>query len=113
MKAFFTRFFFLGILFLYNPFVFAAQVSSPGIGGLAEEVVEGPMTVLLNVMVMICYFVGVLLIVGGVSKYFLHRKSPQMAPLSTVIVYFILGILAILLPLTLRLMSVPINLNIF
>jgi hypothetical protein len=101
------------IIFLSTPFVFAIQpIQAAGLGDLAEKVVEGPLTIILNLVDDTCYILGAGLILASISKYFTHRRSPQMVPISTVFVYLILGILTCLLPLTLYLMNVPITLGI-
>lgn len=104
------------IIFLFAPFVFATQSLKPiqaaGLGDLAGKIVEGPLTIILNLVDDTCYILGAALILTAINKYFVHRRNPQMVPIGTVITYLILGLLTCLLPFTLYLMNVPINLSI-
>lgn len=50
-----------------------------------------------------CIFTGVYLLTAGFVNYKEHRNNPKLIPLSTVIVYFILGLAVIGIPFLSRL----------
>lgn len=50
-----------------------------------------------------CIFTGVYLVTSGFVNYKEHRNNPKLIPLSTVIVYFILGLAVIGIPFLSRL----------
>jgi hypothetical protein len=87
------------LLFILPTSVLAQQIKPGGLGSMAGQVVEGPMSILLNFMDDACYVAGIILLVVGFSKYLRHRENPQEVPLSTPIVYIILAVAVILLPL--------------
>jgi hypothetical protein len=70
-----------------------------GFGRMASHLVRGPMTVLMSFMDDACYVAGVILLLVAFNKYLRYRENPQETPISTPIVYLILGIGVILLPL--------------
>jgi len=70
-----------------------------GFGRMAGQLVRGPMTVLMNFMDDACYVAGVILLLVCFNKYLRYRENPQETPISTPIVYLILGVGVILLPL--------------
>lgn len=98
-------------LFFLTPIVFAKEKIS-SLGGFADSITQGPLTSLLSVVNGVCYLVGAGLILVGIAKFFTYRRNPHAAPLSSVIVYILLGIICLLLPMTLGLMNVPIGIHI-
>lgn len=74
---------------------FAAQKS--GIGGVASNMME-PVSVLTDFVHSACLLLGGIFFFAAVVKYFEHRRSPTMVPVSTVVFLFIAAIVLILLP---------------
>lgn len=90
---------------------FAMADSNEGISALLNELIQGPLMTFLRFVDETCYILGIGLVIAGISKYFTHRRNPQMVPLSTVIVYIILGVTTFLLPFVLYLMNASTNLT--
>ena len=82
--------------FLY-PLSSYAQ-DSEGLGEMADKLVEGPLYGLYGFMKGVCVVVGVSLLIAAFNKYRWYRRNPQEVPISTPIVYVLLGILMIALP---------------
>ena len=79
-------------VFAYN------DEEATGLGRMASHMIQGPMTILMHFIDDACYVAGIVLLLVGFNKYMRHRQNPQEIPISTPIVYFILGIVIILLP---------------
>jgi hypothetical protein len=94
MKKLINGFFCLYVFFLSFP-VLAVH---GGLGGMANQVVQGPLAILWNFMDDACYVAALILFLIGFSKYMHHRRSPQEIPISTPIFYVILAIVMALLP---------------
>jgi len=54
--------------------------------------------VLTKVMWAACIIVGIALIAAGFTQFQIHRRNPKLVPLTTPIMYLILGVAAISLP---------------
>ena len=67
-----------------------------GIGSMADSILE-PVGVFSSFVHAAIIVVGASLLFGSLIKYFEHKRSPLMVPLSTVIFMFILGVCAIAL----------------
>lgn len=82
-------------LFLLPILAFAN--SSLGVGTVAQNVME-PVTLFSDFINTGCLLIGGCFLFASVIKYFEHRRSPLMVPLSTVIFLFIAGAILIALP---------------
>ena len=93
--------FLCGAILLFPLQVFAYNgggTTTTGLGTIAHQMVEGPMTIIMGFMDDACYVAGAVLLLVGFTKFLRYRQNPQETPLSTPIVYAILGIGVILLP---------------
>lgn len=88
-----TAFFIL--LALFCPTMVWAET---GLGSVAESMVQGPLTIIMNFIDDACYVAGIIMLLVGFNKYLRYRQNPQETPISTPIVYVILGVAIILLP---------------
>jgi len=79
-------------------FAYNGDDETTGFGTMASHMVQGPMTILMHFIDDACYVAGIVLLLVGFSKFMRYRRNPQETPISTPIVYFILGVLVILLP---------------
>jgi len=68
-----------------------------GLGGMAQRLAGGPLEGLYSFMRGVCLLVGIVLLMVAVNKYQRHRMNEQEVPISTPIVYAILGAVMILL----------------
>lgn len=71
--------------------------------GEASEVLLTGTSFLTKFFWAACIFAGVYLLTAGIVNYKEHRNNPKMVPLSTVIVYVILGLIIIGIPFLSRL----------
>lgn len=87
------------LLFLLPLLVFAAQHKAglPGIGNVAQNMME-PVSVMADLIDTACFVLGGSFVLASVVKYFEHKRSPLMVPISTVVFLFIVGIVLIGLP---------------
>ncbi|MGD9108389.1 MAG: hypothetical protein PVI75_04380 [Gammaproteobacteria bacterium] len=83
------------LIALFCPTMVWAQT---GLGSMAESMVQGPLTIIMQFIDDACYVAGIILILVGFNKYLRYRQNPQETPISTPIVYFLLGVAIILLP---------------
>lgn len=67
------------------------------LGGIADTLFVGA-DVLTRFFWVACILVGVFLLTGCMVHYKEHRNNPKVVPLFTVIVYLILGLVAISIP---------------
>lgn len=84
------------LFFLFSQAVFAANELS--LGRVADNITE-PIQVVSAFVSVGCLIVGVACLFATVVKYFEHRRSPLMVPISTVIFLLIAGIALVVLPL--------------
>jgi len=84
------------LLLLFSGVVFAA---SSGLGQVADNLM-GPVDFLSNFVYSACFIVGGGFIFASIIKYFEHKRSPLMVPISTPIFLFIAGLILVLLPFT-------------
>lgn len=87
------------LLFPLQVFAYNGDDGTTGFGKMAGQLVQGPMTILMSFMDDACYVAGVVLLLVAFNKYLRYRENPQETPISTPIVYLVLGIGIILLPL--------------
>lgn len=83
-------------LCLLSDMVFAAS-SGEGIAKVAGQV-EGQITAIANLLVIVAYVAGVGFALGGVIKFKAHRDNPQQVPLSAPIVLLAVGACLLFLP---------------
>ena len=67
------------------------------VGAVADTLFSGT-NILTRFFWVACILVGVFLLTGCMVHYKEHRNNPKLVPLSTVITYFILGLIAISIP---------------
>jgi hypothetical protein len=91
-------FFYSVFLCLIPLIAFAAnQPGAPGMGGVAQYMME-PVGLLNDFVNAACFLFGGSFLFAAVIKYFEHRRSPLMVPISTVVYLVIAGMLLIILP---------------
>jgi len=98
LKYWLRAVFFLGMILFCPVIALAEDGGVTGFGAMAGQIVQGPLTIVMNFMNDACYVAGVVLLLVGFNKYLRYRQNPQETPISTPIVYFILGVVVILLP---------------
>lgn len=81
------------------PFSAFAEEGPASFGKMAGDMVQGPLTLVMNFMDDACYIAGIVFLLVGFNKYLRYRDNPQETPISTPIVYFVLGAVVVLLPL--------------
>lgn len=86
------------VIALFCPMMVWARDETTGLGTMAEHMVQGPLTIIMNFIDDACYVAGIIMILVGFNKYLRYRQNPQETPISTPIVYFVLGVAIILLP---------------
>lgn len=74
-----------------------AYDSDAGAGGLANVIME-PVGLFSNFMNAGCLILGTSFIFASIVKYFEHRRSPLMVPISTVVFLIVAGFLLLLIP---------------
>lgn len=72
--------------------------SLTGFGKVAENLMS-PVGLASDFVYSACIIIGVSFVFAGIIKYFEHRRSPLMVPISTVIFLLVAGIVLLLLPL--------------
>lgn len=82
---------------------FFAQTSAytnpaTGFGGVANNMMS-PVGLFSDFVMTGCIVIGGSFVFAGIIKFFEHRRSPLMVPISTVVFLFIAGALLLLLPL--------------
>lgn len=68
-----------------------------GMGGVATSLME-PVSVVSDFIHSGCLVLGISFVFASVVKYFEHRRSPLMVPISTIVFLLIAGIILLLLP---------------
>lgn len=68
-----------------------------GIGGVARNLMD-PVTVFSDFVYTGCIVIGGSFLFAAIIKYFEHRRSPLMVPMSTVVFLLIAGVLLLALP---------------
>lgn len=90
----------LTLLVILNGFVFtnmAIAESTVGLGQVAKNLLE-PVDVISAFVNTACFAIGGAFLFTSLIKYFEHKRSPMMVPISTVVFLVIAGIILILLP---------------
>jgi len=75
-----------------------AQQQRTGIGSVATNIMS-PVNVFSDFVNSACLVIGGAFIFASIIKYFEHRRSPMMVPMSTVVFLFIAGLALLALPL--------------
>lgn len=75
----------------------AAYQRPTGIGGMANNMMD-PVGLFSDFVYTGCIVIGGSFVFASIVKYFEHRRSPLMVPISTVVFLLIAGILLLLLP---------------
>lgn len=71
--------------------------AAEGIGGVAGNILQ-PVSVFSQFLSTACFIIGGAFLFAALIKYFEHKRSPLMTPMSTVVFLVIAGIVLILLP---------------
>lgn len=79
------------------PIMAFAESRNTGLGGVALNLME-PVGLFSDFVHTGCILIGGSFLFASIIKYFEHRRSPTMVPISTVIFLLIAGIILILLP---------------
>lgn len=96
MRAYLTIFTSCLMLF-YSLALSADQESTLGIGQVAINLME-PVSIVADFVQTACLIIGTTFIFAAIIKYFEHKRSPLMVPISTVVFLILAGIALILLP---------------
>ena len=67
------------------------------LGSMAQNVME-PVSLFNDLIDTACFVIGGAFIFASLIKYFEHRRSPLMVPISTVVFLLIAGIILVVLP---------------
>lgn len=76
---------------------YAVNQRPTGIGGVARNLMD-PVTVFSDFVYTGCIVIGGSFVFASIIKYFEHRRSPLMVPMSTVVFLLIAGGLLLALP---------------
>ena len=90
--------FILLLLIDVTAFAFYGQHSQVGLGNVAGDLL-GPLGLLRHLFNIASLILGVVMLISGFSRYLRYRKNPQESPLSTVLLWFFLGLVLIAIPL--------------
>lgn len=71
--------------------------ATSGIGGIAENLMA-PTEIITKVVHVVCYIVGLALLLTAFAQYKIHRQSPKLVPLTTPITLAVLGLIGLLIP---------------
>lgn len=74
-----------------------AASNAGGIGNLAKNLLE-PVNLFSNLVQAGCFVIGGSFLFASIVKYFEHKRSPLMTPLSTVVFLFIFGVALLAIP---------------
>lgn len=85
------------LLFIFSLVVSSDVMAVSNLLDSAETLINGT-TFLTKFFWAACIFTGIYLLTAGLVNYKEHRNNPKLIPLSTVIVYFILGLAVIGVP---------------
>lgn|SRR3990167_9577487 len=77
--------------------LFAADKHLPGLGGVAQNMMD-PVGLFSDFVYTGCFVIGGSFLFASIVKYMEHRRSPLMVPISTVVFLLIAGLALLLLP---------------
>lgn len=80
------------------------RYSPAGVGLVAGNLIE-PVSILSNFVGSGSIIIGMTALFGSLLKYMQHRVNPLVAPISTVILLLVIGIILVCLPLAYKLTS--------
>ncbi len=83
--------------YLALTFYLLVAQAAPSLGDVSQTALE-PLTGLKKIIVAISVIAGIAFLMGAVIQYRDHRKNPMQVTLSKPIVYFILGVIFIVIP---------------
>lgn len=72
-------------------------LAAEDLGHIAQNLL-GPVTLFSDIVQTGCFVIGGAFLFAAVIKYFEHKRSPLMTPISTVIFLFIAGLALVLIP---------------
>ncbi len=79
---------------LYSGYAYADGVA---LGDMANTLLVGG-NILTKLMWAVCIVVGIALIAAAFTQFQIHRRNSKLVPLTTPVLYLILGIIAIAIP---------------
>ncbi len=82
------------VALIYSEYAIAEGVS---LGAMANTLLVGG-GILTKLMWAACIVVGIALIAAAFTQFQIHRRNPKLVPLTTPVLYLILGIIAIAIP---------------
>lgn len=82
------------LMLLFSGYVYAEGVA---LGDMAQSLLVGG-GILTKLMWAVCIVVGIILIAAAFTQFQIHRRNPKLVPLTTPVLYLILGIIAIAIP---------------
>lgn len=82
------------LTWLYSGYACAEGVA---LGDMANNLLVGG-NILTKLMWAVCIVVGIALIAAAFTQFQIHRRNPKLVPLTTPVLYLILGIIAIAIP---------------
>jgi hypothetical protein len=74
-----------------------AAAEGVALGDMAKTLLVGG-GILTKLMWAVCIVVGIALIAAAFTQFQIHRRNPKLVPLTTPVLYLILGIVAIAIP---------------
>lgn len=74
-----------------------AAAEGVALGDMANTLLVGG-GILTKLMWAVCIIVGIALIAAAFTQFQIHRRNPKLVPLTTPVLYLILGIVAIAIP---------------
>jgi hypothetical protein len=77
----------------------AGQGEAPGFGGLASELTTGPMQWMIKFFYGSCYVIGGIMVWKSYELYKGHRANPTYIGFYSVAFMFVIGVVALLIPL--------------
>lgn len=93
MKTCILQIFVYSLLLLLS----SSALAAGGIGDVAQNLLE-PVTLFSDLVQTACLGIGGAFLFGALIKYFEHKRSPLMTPISTVVFLVIAGLVLVLIP---------------
>lgn len=93
----------MNIRFIFSSIMLAllysgcAAAEGVALGDMANTLLVGG-GILTKLMWAVCIIVGIALIAAAFTQFQIHRRNPKLVPLTTPVLYLILGIVAIAIP---------------
>ncbi|MCD6045061.1 MAG: icmD [Gammaproteobacteria bacterium] len=85
------------ITYLALTFYGVITQAAPSLGDVSHAAL-GPLTGVQKMLIAISMIAGIAFLMGAVMQYMDHRKNPIQVTLSKPIIYFILGVVFIIIP---------------